>query len=279
MTVLVTGSRGKVGSLLVEILHSRRIPVRAGSSTPAKLSVPAGVETVKLALDDPADFPAALAGVTGVFLYAEPAHVDTFVAEAENAGVEHVVIMSADAVLRPGAAQDPIAAPHLAVEQALAASSLTSTPLNCGALASNALPWAWSLRARGKVALPYPGSYADPVNERDVAECAFAVLTDPALRGRSYHLSGPQALTFAEQVAIIGEAAGRAIGIETVTPQAWRAAKPDFMPGDIADALLKLWAVSDTAVPLTDNVEKLTGHPARPFTEWAAEHADAFRAQ
>ncbi|MFJ8871587.1 NAD(P)H-binding protein [Streptomyces sp. NPDC102473] len=278
MTVLVTGSRGKVGSLLVEILHSHGVAVRAGSGTPAKLSVPEGVETVKLALDHPADFPAALDGVTGVFLYAEPAHIDAFVAEAEKAGVEHVVIMSADAVLRPGAAQDPIAAPHLAVEQALAASSLPSTPLNCGALASNAMPWAWSLRARGAVALPYPDSHADPVNERDVAESAFAVLTDPALRGRSYHLTGPRSLTFAEHVAIIGEAAGRTIEIETVTPEAWRAAKPDFMPGDIADALLELWAASSGPVPLTGDVEKLTGHPARPFAEWAEEHAGAFRA-
>ena len=28
-----------------------------------------------------------------------------------------------------------------------------------------------------------------------------------------------------------------------------------------------------------DTVERLTGHPARPFGQWAREHADAFRAQ
>ncbi len=64
--------------------------------------------------------------------------------------------------------------------------------------------------------LPYPDSHADPVNERDIAEAACAVLTDPALRGRSYHLTGPQSLTFAEHVAIIAAAAGRDIPVERI---------------------------------------------------------------
>lgn len=277
MTVLVTGSRGKVGSLLVQVLHEHGVPVRAGSSNPEKLSLPPGVESVRLALDTPGDFAAALDGVDSVFLYAEPAAVGAFVEQAETAGVEHAVIMSADAVLRPGAADDPIAAPHLAVEQALAASSLTSTPLNCGALASNALPWAWSLKARGAVGLPYPDSHADPVSERDVAEAAYAVLTDARLQGRSYHLTGPQSLSFAEQVRAIGAAVGRDLPVEAIAPAVWRANKPGYIPDDIADALLKLWAASTGPVPLTDHVEQLTGHSARPFGEWAAQHADAFR--
>lgn len=278
MTVLVTGSSGKVGSLLVQILHEKGVAVRAGSSNPDKLTSPAGVETVRLALDTPTDFPAALDGVDSVFLYCEPAAVDAFVEQARVAGVRHAVIMSADAVLRPGADTDPIAAGHLAVERALAASPLTSTPLNCGALASNALPWAWSLKARGAVALPYPDSYADPVNERDVAEAAYAILTEPRLRGRSYHLTGPRSLTFTEQLRIISEAAGRDIPVEHVTPETWWASKPGFMPDDIADALLKLWAASTAPVPLSGDVESLTGHPARPFAVWAAQHAHAFRA-
>ncbi|MBJ6623438.1 hypothetical protein [Streptomyces sp. DHE17-7] len=49
----------------------------------------------------------------------------------------------------------------------------------------------------------------------------------------------------------------------------WRANKPDFMPDDIADALLKLWAASTAPVPLTDHVEQLTGHPARHSPQMA----------
>ncbi|MDI3422589.1 NAD(P)H-binding protein [Streptomyces luteolus] len=277
MTVLVTGSSGKVGSQLVQLLHEKGVAVRAGSSNPDRLTPNAGIETVELALDNPTHFAPALDGIDAVFLYCEPAAIDAFVKQAEAAGVQHAVIMSADAVLRPGADSDPIAAGHLAVERALAASALTSTALNCGALASNALPWAWSLKGRGAVALPYPDSHADPVNERDVAEAAYAVLTEPRLRGLSYHLTGPSSLTFTEQIGIIAAAVGRDIPVEQVTPETWWAGKPGFMPDDIADALLKLWAASTNPVPLSDDVETLTGHPARPFSEWAAQHAAAFR--
>ncbi|MET9985690.1 NAD(P)H-binding protein [Streptomyces rochei] len=278
MTVLVTGSRGRVGSLLVRTLHERGVPVRAGSAAPEKLTLPEGVPSVRLALDDPATFPAALDGVTSVFLYADPSHIDAFVAQAVTAGVEHVAVMSADAVLRPGADSDPIAAPHLAVERSLAASSLTHTSLNCGALASNAGSWAYTLKARGAVTHPYPDSFADPINERDIAECAYAVLTRPELRGRSYHLTGPASLSFREQAAVIAEATGREIPMERIAPEVWRANKPSFMPDDIADALLRLWAASTAPVPLSQDVEALTGRPPRPFADWAREHAARFAA-
>lgn len=122
MTTLVTGSRGKVGAALIQLLHDRGAPVRAASAAPEKLELPAGVEAVKLDLKDPATFPAALTGVTSVFLYAEPSHIDAFLQQAEAAGVQHLVLLSSSSVLAPGAADNAIAASHLAVEQALAAS-------------------------------------------------------------------------------------------------------------------------------------------------------------
>ncbi|MEU5383123.1 SDR family oxidoreductase [Kitasatospora cineracea] len=278
MTVLVTGSRGRVGSLLVEILAARGTAVRAGSSDPEKLTIPAGVDAVRLDLTDPETFAPALAGVDAVFLYCEPAHIGAFTAAAEAAGVEHVVVMSADAVLRADAASNPIAAPHLAVERALRASALTVTTLNCGALASNAGSWQYVLRARGAVTLPFPDSYADPIYEQDIAESAAAVLARPELRGRAYHLTGPESLSFRQQVAVIGAVVGREIPVQQIPAAVWRANKPGFMPDDIADALIELWTASDRPVPLSGDVETLTGHPARPFSAWAEDHAAAFAA-
>lgn len=277
MTILVTGSRGKVGSHLIGLLHAQGIAVRAGSADPSKLTLPAGVASVPLSLDDPAGFPAALDGVESVFLYCEPSHVDAFVKEAVSAGVRHVVIMSSDAVLLPGAADNCIAAPHLAVEKAFEGTSITTTPLRCGALAGNALPWAWALRGAGAVNLPFPDSYADPVNEKDIAEAAFAALTKPHFQGRSYHLTGPEALTFAEQVRIVEAAAGRNVPVRVVTPEQWKAARAGYIPADIADQLLVLWAQDTEPLKLTGDIEELTGHPGRTFAQWAEENADAFR--
>ncbi|MER6613449.1 SDR family oxidoreductase [Streptomyces xantholiticus] len=282
MTTLVTGSRGKVGSALLTLLHQQGLPVRAASASPGDLSTPAGVETLRCALDDPSTFRAALDSVTSVFLYAEPAHIDTFVAEAHAAGVEHIVLLSSSAVMAPDAADNPIAASHLAVEQCLAAGPLEATLLRPGAFAGNALQWAGALRSTGVVELPYPDSHGDPIHEHDIARVASAVLTRPGLRGGTHHLTGPQSLTFAEQIATVARAAGRRtpVDIRTVTREEWQKSVSAYLPGEFAQALLDYWASTDgSPAVLTRTVEELTGRPARPFAEWAEEHADAFRAE
>lgn len=278
MTVLVTGSRGKVGSALVALLHEAGADVRAASAAPDELSLPTGVEAVHCALDAPATFPAALDSVTSVFLYAEPSQTGAFLDEAAAAGVEHIVLLSSSSVLDPGAADNPIAASHLAVEQALAASPVETSVLQPGAFAANAFQWRWALESAGSIDLPYPGSYGDPIHERDIAEAAFALLTRPELRGRTYHLTGPESLTFTEQLAILERAVGSPFPYTTVTREAWKAAMAGYMPGAFADGLLDYWASTDgSPTPLTAAVEELTGHPARSFAAWAAENADAFK--
>jgi uncharacterized protein YbjT (DUF2867 family) len=279
MTTLVTGSRGQVGSTLIDLLHTAGAQVRAASADPGKLTLPAGIQAVKCALGDPATFPAALDSVTSVFLYAEPSHIGAFLEAAQTAGVEHIVLLSSSAVLDPGAADNPVAASHLAVEQALAASSIETTVLRPGAFAANARSWAWAVQATGTLDLPYPGSYGDPIHERDIAEAALAVLSEPRLRGRTYHLTGPETLTFTEQLAVLESVTGCRIEVRTVTREAWKESMSTYMPAHFADGLLDYWASTDgSPTPLTRTVEELTGHPARTFAEWAKDNADAFRA-
>ncbi|MFD5510596.1 NmrA family transcriptional regulator [Streptomyces sp. NPDC127051] len=269
MSILVTGARGSVARGLVSLLAARGVPHRLASREPD------APDTVRCDLGDPATFPGALAGVRSVFLYAEASAIDAFVKEAVTAGVEHVVLLSSSSVLAPGAADSPLAASHLAVEEALLAS-----PLRPGSFASNALGWAWSLKSGRPVHLPYPGAYCDPVHEADLAEAAFAVLTDPALAGRAYHLTGPQSLTFATQLAILGGVLGAPMPFESVTAEQWKAEVEAYISGAYADALLDYWAASDgLPVEITDAVEHLTGHPARTFETWAHDHAEAFRSQ
>ncbi|GGU08825.1 MULTISPECIES: NmrA family NAD(P)-binding protein [Streptomyces] len=282
MTVLVTGSRGRVASTLLGLLHAAGVKTRAASKNPADLSPPDGVGTVRCDLADPADFPTALDGVDSVFLYAEASHIDAFVADARAAGVEHVVLLSSSSVLAPGAADNPIAASHLTVERALAAAAadgaFEATHLQPGAFAANALQWAPAIRSSRAVELPYPGSHGDPIHEKDIAEVAFAALTEPRLRGSSHLLTGPESLDFTEQLAIVTEVTGRRATAAAVSPARWKESVAPFVPETFADALLSYWASHDgRPVPLTRTVEEVTGHPARTFAAWAADHADAFR--
>lgn len=124
-----------------------------------------------------------------------------------------------------------------------------------------------------------PGAYSDPVHETDLAEAACAVLTDSSRGGRAYTLTGPRTLTFASQLAILGDVVGHSIPFEAVSCEQWKAGGDGCIPGPCAEALLDFWAASDgLPVDLTDDLERLIGHAPRTFETWCADHADAFRA-
>ncbi|MFG2723443.1 NAD(P)H-binding protein [Streptomyces sp. NPDC048416] len=278
MTILITGSRGKVATNLIPLLREHGLAVRAASASPDKLTVPDGVERAVCDLDDPATFPAALAGVESVFLYANPQHIEAFLADAKAAGVQHVALLSSSSVFEPGADTNAIAAMHSAVERGLTCSGIPSTFLQPGGFAGNALGWSWAAKSTGTVDHPCPGAQSAVIHEADIADAALAVLTRPELRGHAYHLTGPASLSVTEQVAILAEATGRPLTVNTVSGEAWKESMAEFMPASIADALLSYFT-SHEGHPdaVTGTVEELTGHPARTFASWARENADAFR--
>ncbi|WP_194819052.1 NAD(P)H-binding protein [Nocardia sp. XZ_19_385] len=273
--ILITGGRGTVATELRSLLIDDGHAVRIGSARPDELDPPAAVCDLK----DPSTFAAALDDVSSVFLYANATHISEFVTAATEAGVDHIVLLSSSATLDPDATTNPVAKAHLDAELGLADAPMTVTVLRPGAFAGNARGWAWSIRAGRPVNLPYPNAYADPIHERDIAAVAHALLTRPDHRGRGHTLTGPQTLTFTEQLELIGTIIDRPVEIAHVTPEAWRAEVADFMPAHFATGLLDYWARCDgVPTPLSDAVEVITGHPARPFAQWVQEHRDAFAA-
>lgn len=278
--ILITGGRGAIAGELLALLHADGLPLRVGSARPADLAPPPGVQTVALDLTDPSTFPAALAGVTAVFLYASADRVTDFVEQAGRAGVDHVVVLSSSGVLGllgPEPKHDALAASHLAVERALLASPIETTLLRPGSFAANARAWAWPVKVGRPISLPFPGAHTDPVHEKDVAEAAHAVLTDPRRRGGRFTLTGPESLTFAEQIDRLAAVTGLTVAYEHVTPEQWKKETAEHIPAAYADALLAWWRSTDgRPVDLTRTVEELTGHPARPFTVWAADHIADF---
>ncbi|MEU7141293.1 NAD(P)H-binding protein [Nocardia sp. NPDC046473] len=273
--ILLTGGRGAVAIQLLALLHADGHAVRVGSGRPAELPLPAGVSAVACDLKDPNTFPAALAGVTSVFLYAEAASINEFVAAATEAGVEHIVLLSSSSVLGPAA--NPIAKAHLDAELGLADAPMTVSVLRPGAFAGNARSWAWAIKADRPINLPYPNAYTDPIHEIDVAAAAYALLTTPEQRGEQHTLTGPETLTFTEQIDLVAEITGRTIVVDKVTPEAWKQQMADYMPAAYADGLLDYWRLSD-GIPteITDTVATLTGRPPRTFASWLEENAAEF---
>ncbi|MEV0195655.1 NAD(P)H-binding protein [Nonomuraea sp. NPDC050691] len=275
---LVTGATGNVGRHVVERLVARGEKVRALVRDPRRAVLPVGVEVVEGDLSRPETLDAALDCVTGVFLFAVPGSGPAFVEAAQRAGVERVVLLSSNGVDDTAAEQaNPIAAYHAEIEQALRGGKPAWTFLRSAHMATNALPWAGQIRAGDVVRAPYAGATSAPIHEADLAEVAVVALTEDGHAGQVYPLSGPASLTAAEQVTLIGEALGRPLVFEELTPEVAREQMSRFMPPFILNTLFEQWEQSvGNPAPVYDTVERLTGRPARAFAQWAADRVADF---
>jgi len=145
--------------------------------------------------------------------------------------------------------------------------------------ASNALFWwAPAIRANGVVRWPYGGAETAPVDERDVAAVAARTLSEEGYAGGDFVLTGPESLSQAEQVSIIGDVLGRRIKFEELSPDQFRS-EAEGWPRPAVDMLLAAWAAT-MGVPafLTSTVFDILGAQPRSFRQWVADHATAFEA-
>lgn len=268
--VLVTGARGTVGSGVVAGLRAAGVGVRAAGRRPEQLDVPDDVARTRLDLADPSSYAPALDGVRAVFCYVTGA-LDGFATAAARAGVEHAVLLSSESVLTE---TDPVpgglAAHHADAEAALRGAGIPTTALRPGAFDGNARWWREGIGA-GVVELPFPHASSAPIDERDIADVAVAALRgDPV--DESPHLTGPESMTFAEQVGIVANHLGHAVEVRDEGPAAARERMLATSPEPVVDSLLRYWEqFSDRPAPVTTEVAARTGHPARTFAAWVAD--------
>jgi uncharacterized protein YbjT (DUF2867 family) len=145
--------------------------------------------------------------------------------------------------------------------------------------ASNALSW-WgpAIRAGDVVRWPYAEAPTAPIHEQDLAAAAVRVLGDETHVGKDYVLTGPQSLSHAEQVGVIGDAIGRPLRYEEMSPEEARSELLATMPPPVISMLMNAWeAALGQPAYVTSAVEELTGTPARTFRDWADDHAAEFR--
>ncbi|MER6346509.1 NmrA family NAD(P)-binding protein [Streptomyces sp. NPDC001595] len=278
--ILVIGATAHFGRQTVETLADAGRQVRALSRDPERAGLPEGVEVVRGDLTDPSTLGPALHGVTELLLVL-PYGLDArpLLERARQAGVRQVVFLSSGAVVDSADPQpDVIAAYHAQVEREIRATGLGWTFLRLFFPAINTLAWAMQLQGGDLVSGPYAAAAASVVHERDVAEAAAAVLGSPEHAGRVYELTGPQSLTQIEQVEVLGLALGRELRFEEVADQAVQQQLSQFMDADFVRALLDLMAATvGKPAALNDSIERLTGHPARPYAQWAEDHLADFR--
>jgi uncharacterized protein YbjT (DUF2867 family) len=277
MTILITGARGSIARSIIERLHAAGAPVRAASKSPGELLVPEGVPTTALNLSRPDLAGPAFDGVSAVFLYPQPEGIDDLLKAASSAGVERIVLLSSAWVLAPGAEQAPVARPNVLVERAITGSAITSTFLRPDAFATNARSWIGFIRDDQPVPLAYPDAHVAAIHPDDIADIAVAALTGDGLARHAVTLTGPESLTFRDQLATIAQTIGRGIAIRTISRAEAEQQMAAHVPAPIVANLLDVWAAATAGpAPIGDTTQTLLGRPARTFAQWAAENRDAF---
>jgi uncharacterized protein YbjT (DUF2867 family) len=288
--ILVTGATGNIGSEVVRQLVGAGVAVRVLTRDPAKAAkLGPGVAVAQGDLTRPDTLAAAFEGAEKALLLAGaqdlPAAARHAAEAAKRSGTRHIVLISSASVLM----QPPnaIGRWHLDAEEAVKAAGhdgghpqtpgLAWTMLRPGNFASNTLRWAPTIRAEGAVFSASRGKSA-PIDPRDIASVAVKALTAPGHEGRAYALTGPELLSEAEQVEILGTALGKALRWVPVPEEAARAGMlRSGLNEELVDAVLEMLRWWREGEPLcTSTVREVTGVEARPFAVWARDHVAAF---
>lgn len=280
--ILVIGATGVNGRALLAELGQRGVPARAmvrGADHPA---LAGAVEIVHGNLVDPASLRRAMAGIGKLYVVTsiQPDTVALFenaYAAAKDAGVRHVVKFS-------GLGSD-IGSPSEVIRQhgvsdaALVVSGLPYTILRPNSFHQNMLWQAKSIAETGAFYLPLGEARQSTVDVRDLAEATARILSESGHKGRTYDLTGPESLSFADVAAIIGSMTGRDVRYVPVTrDEAEQAMLSGGMPPWNAHVLAEVQALFATGAyaDTTADLAMLLGREPRTFRHFVEDHCDAF---
>ena len=262
-TTLILGGTGKTGRRVAKRLRARGLPVRIGSRSGAP----------PFDWMDPGTWAALLQNVGSVYLayhpdLAAPGAADTvrrFTQLVGESGVRRIVLLAGRG--EPGT---------LPSEDAVRESGAAFTILQAAWFCQNfSEGYLLGPVLDGEVGFP-AGSVAEPfVDAEDIADVAVAALTDDAHTGKTYELTGPRLLTFADAVAEIAKAARREVRYVPISSEQYAAALAPHVPAEYVTFLTELFRelLDGHNAHLADGVQRALGRSPRDFSAYARDAA------
>ena len=284
--ILVTGATGNIGSGLIPELTAKGASVRALVRDPSEAQGlrDAGVEVIAGDFDKPETLDAAFSGVDEVFLLTAPnpnqvTQARNGIAAAKRAGRPHIVRQSARALIETAAALPRVSAQHREIDAELKASGLPYTILRPHNFMQNTLMAAQTVASDGTVYMPLKAGKFGMIDVRDVVDVAAKVLTEAGHEGKIYDLTGPESISAQDMAGALSKALGKEVKYVDVPLEAAREAMLGMgMSEWLADANNEYFkALSEGLGDFTTNeVEEITGHPARSYETFARDFSQAF---
>ncbi|MFC4604370.1 NmrA family transcriptional regulator [Rhodococcus kronopolitis] len=263
-TTLVLGGTGKTGSRVAARLRDLGANVRIGSRA----------AEVPFDWDDDGSWAPALDGVDAVYISYYPdvsfpgaaERVGAFARAAVTSGARRLVLLSGRG--------EPDAVP---TEDAVRGAGAEWTVLRCAWFAQNfSEHFLLQPVLDGVIALP-AGDVAEPfLDAEDVADVAVAALTRDGHAGRTYELTGPRLVTFADATGELARATGRGMRYLPITVEQYAdAAERAGVPAEEVEPLCELFdrVLDGHNAHLTDDVERVLGRRPRDFADYARDAA------
>jgi len=278
--IFITGASGNTGGEVLRHAVKAGASVRAGYQSADKAKgAPAEVEAVVVDFMKPGSLLAALEGVERVFLVG-PAAANLVELERSamddirRSGVRQVVKLSA---MGPREAIFP--GLHRQSEDYIRESGIAYTFLRPNGFMQNVLTYNagtikeqsafYGCQGDGKVSL---------IDLRDIAAAAVKTLMESGHEGKTYTLTGPEAITNADVAAYLSEAVGREIRyVDLPEDQVRQAMLGGGMPEWTVNSILDLNRLykNGGASEVSGDVEKLLGRKPATFRQFAKDYAPA----
>jgi NAD(P)H dehydrogenase (quinone) len=234
--------------------------------------------------EDPKGLEAALAGVDRVLIISTDAidrpgrrlaQHQAAVAAAVSAGVKHAVYTS-----MPNPETSPVvfAPDHLGTEQALKASGVSYSILRMCWYTDYLIPTLAPAVASAKLIAATGQGGAPYVTREDCAQAAAAALASSDSSNKTWNITGPDLVTYAELAKLASDLTGRPVSFEAVTPeervaQLIAAGTPEFIAKLLVSSQ-KAIAEGKMGTPTTA-VKELTGREPMTVREFLTAHREA----
>ncbi len=254
---VILGGNGKTGRRVAERLQVRGETVRLASRSSA----------IPFDWQDQATWEPALAGARALYLTYYPDlalpgaadEVGQLSRLAARRGVEHIVLLA-------GRGEPQV---HPA-EDAVRNSGAAFTILECAFFNQN---FNEGLLAPQDGIIAFPaGAVTEPfIDCDDIADVAVAALTDQKHAGKTYELTGPGLLSFAEATAILGSAWEQPLRYQQLSYEEYGQLMTGVLPPPAIDFFLSLFRtlLDGHNAHTTDTVEQILGRPASRFEDFA----------
>ncbi|EAQ63939.1 NmrA-like [Marinomonas sp. MED121] len=262
ISTLIIGKNGKTGRRVEERL------IAAGQETRAVS------RSTSPAFDwlSPDNWLEAMQGCTRAYVCFQPdlavpnaqAAIAEFIRQAKIAGIKHIVLLSGRG--EEGAQQAEKILINSGLDWNVVRASWFSQNFSEGFLIDGILS--------GQVALP-SGDIPEPfIDVDDIADVAFACLTQQSLVNQVFEVTGPEALTFNDCVKIIANVTQRDIQFMPISAKTFLSALAEQgLPEEV------LWLMNELFTVVMDGrnrnpqngVEKALGRPATSFYDYATK--------